>query len=191
MKRGNNLVIFSVIILIFGIFFLTKKKTIILEPLYQIPYFSYLTQDNSMFTTNNLKEKISVVDFFFTGCNGPCPAMNAYMKHLLVSFLDEDNLQFISFSVDPLNDSNSVIKEYVYSGYLNYKNWYFLQTDTLSISPLLEDGFKLFGDGLPGMHSTKFILTDINGYIIGYYNPFVDKEFSLLKDHISYLLDTI
>ena len=191
MKRGNNLIIFALILTIVAISFITKQSISIPDPLYPISYFSYTDQESSTFTTNNLKNKISVIDFFFTSCQGPCPAMNRYMKELVEEFSNKENLQFVSFSVDPLNDSNSVIKEYVNSGYLNYKNWYFLQTDTLSISPLLEDGFKLSGDGLPGMHSTKFILADANGYIIGYYNPFVDKEFSLLKDHISYLLDTI
>jgi len=191
MKRGNNLIIFALILVVVAISFITKQNESIPEPLYPISYFSYTDQDNSVFTANNLKNKISVIDFFFTSCQGPCPAMNRYMKKLIEKFSYKKDLQFISFSVDPLNDSNSVIKEYVNTGYLNYKNWYFLETDTLSIVNLLEDGFKLSGEGLPGMHSTKFILADANGYIIGYYNPFIDKEFTLLEKHISSLLDNM
>lgn len=191
MKRGNNLIIFALILVVVAISFITKQNESIPEPLYPISYFSYTDQDNSVFTANNLKNKISVIDFFFTSCQGPCPAMNRYMKKLVEKFSYKKDLQFISFSVDPLNDSNNVIKEYVNTGYLNYKNWYFLETDTLSIVNLLEDGFKLSGEGLPGMHSTKFILADANGYIIGYYNPFIDKEFTLLEKHISSLLDNM
>ena len=191
MRRGNNLIIFALILVLVAISFITKQNESIPEPLYPISYFSYIDQDNSVFTANNLKNKISVIDFFFTSCQGPCPAMNRYMKKLVEKFSYKKDLQFISFSVDPLNDSNSVIKEYVNTGYLNYKNWYFLETDTLSIVNLLEDGFKLSGEGLPGMHSTKFILADANGYIIGYYNPFIDKEFTLLEKHISSLLDNM
>tara|TARA_Y100001970_G_C14211887_1_gene847410 strand:- start:717 stop:1292 length:576 start_codon:yes stop_codon:yes gene_type:complete len=191
MKRSNNLIIAALIFVIIAILFITKEDIQAPEPLYPISYFSYTDQDNSVFTVNNLKNKVSIVDFFFTSCQGPCPAMNRYMKELVEEFSSSDKLQFISFSVDPVNDSREVIREYINTGYLNYKNWYFLETDTLSISNLLEDGFKLSGEGLPGMHSTKFILTDANGYIVGYYNPFVSKEFSLLKEHISYLLESI
>ena len=191
MKRGNNLVIFALILVIVAISLITKQNKSALNPLYPIPYFSYLNQDNSMFTANHLKDKVSVIDFFFTSCQGPCPAMNRYMKELVETFSTEKNLQFASFSVDPINDSRIVIREYVDSGYLNYKNWHFLETDTTSIRSLLEDGFKLTGDGLPGMHSTKFILADKDANIIGYYNPFVKKEFRLLKNHITYLLDEI
>jgi len=190
MKRSNNLIIFALILVIIAISFITKQKASLPNPLYPISYFSYVDQDNKTFTVNNLKNKVSVIDFFFTSCEGPCPAMNRYMKELVEKFSNKEDLQFASFSVDPSNDSRDVIREYINSGYLNYRNWFFLETDK-SINNLLENGFKLSGEGLPGMHSTKFILTDTNGYIIGYYNPFVDKEFSLLKDHIALLLGTI
>ena len=85
----------------------------------------------------------------------------------------------------------SFINEYINSGYLAYDNWYFLETDSNSISNLLENGFKLSGDGLPGMHSTKFILVDSDGNITGYYDPFLENELSSLQDHISYLLENI
>ena len=74
---------------------------------------------------------------------------------------------------------------------IRYDNWYFLETDSNSISNLLENGFKLSGDGLPGMHSTKFILVDSDGNITGYYDPFLKNELSSLQDHISYLLESI
>ena len=158
MKRSNNLIIFALILVIIAISFITKQKVSLPNPLYPISYFSYVDQDNKTFTVNNLKNKVSVIDFFFTSCEGPCPAMNRYMKELVEKFSNKEDLQFASFSVDPLNDSRDVIREYINSGYLNYRNWFFLETDK-SINNLLENGFKLSGEGLPGMHSTKFILT--------------------------------
>ena len=191
MRKFNNRLIFSLLFVIIVIFFITKEDALIPDPLYKIPYFSYSTQNNSLFTANNLSDKISVVDFFFTSCQGPCPAMNRYMKYLVEEFSNYDNIQFISFSVDPVTDSVSQIKNFIDKTSLNYDNWYFLETDTSSIKNLLEDGFKLSGEGLPGMHSTKFILIDSDAFIRGYYNPFLDKELDSLEDHISYLLDNI
>ena len=193
MKRGNNRLILSSLFVIFAISVITKKNDPIPVPLYseQIPYFSYTDQNGLMFTANNLKNKISVVDFFFTSCQGPCPAMNRYMKELVENFSNKKDLQFVSFSVDPVNDSKTIIKEYTNTGYLDYDNWYFLETEEQSIVDLLENGFKLSSEGLPGAHSIKFILIDNNAKIIGYYDPFENKEFNLIKNHISSLLDMI
>jgi len=79
MKRSNNLIIFALILVIIAISFITKQKVSLPNPLYPISYFSYVDQDNKTFTVNNLKNKVSVIDFFFTSCEGPCPAMNRYM----------------------------------------------------------------------------------------------------------------
>ena len=190
MKRINNRVIFSLLLIIFAISFFTKKE-ITLEPLYKVPYFSYVDQNNLTFTVNNLNNRVSIVDFFFTSCQGPCPAMNRYMKYLVEKFPSNNHIQFISFSVDPVIDSREKIKDYVHSTQLSYDNWYFLETDTTSISEFIENGFKLSGEGLPGMHSTKFILVDSNSEIIGYYDPFLKEELNMLENHIGYLLDNI
>jgi len=191
MKRINNRIIFSLLLVILAISLISKKEITVPEPLYKLPYFSYPNQHSAMFTANSLSDKISVIDFFFTSCEGPCPAMNRYMKYLAERFSNNKNIQFVSFSVDPLIDSKEKIKSYLNTSELNYDNWHFLETDTTSIRKLLENGFKLSGEGLPGMHSTKFILVDSNSFILGYYNPFVKKELDNLEDHISYLLDNI
>ena len=191
MKRFNNRIIFSLLLVIVAIALISRKQIIIPEPLYKLPYFSYINQHSEIFTVNNLSNKISIIDFFFTSCEGPCPAMNRYMKYLAEKFSNDKNIQFVSFSVDPDIDSKEKIENYLNTSKLNYDNWYFLETDTTSISTLLENGFKLSGEGLPGMHSTKFILVDSNAFILGYYNPFLEEELDNLEDHISYLLDNI
>ena len=191
MKRFNNRIIFSLLLVILAIALISRKQVIIPEPLYKLPYFSYTNQHSEIFTVNNLSNKISIIDFFFTSCEGPCPAMNRYMKYLAEKFSNNKNIQFVSFSVDPDIDSKEKIENYLNTSKLNYDNWHFLETDTTSISTLLENGFKLSGEGLPGMHSTKFILVDSNAFILGYYNPFLEEELDNLEDHISYLLDNI
>ena len=193
MKRGNNLLIFSCIVVLIAISLLTKQKTLLPSPLYaeSLPYFSYTDQNGELFNANKLKNKISVVDFFFTTCEGPCPAMNRYMKELVESFPDIKDLQFVSFSVDPAYDTVPVIKEYTDRGYLNYNNWFFLETEETSLVNLIENGFKFSADGIPGGHSIKFVLVDTNAQIVGYYDPFQNKDFNLLKNHINSLLKLI
>ena len=66
-----------------------------------------------------------------------------------------------------------------------------METENSSIEQLLEDGFKLSGEGLPAMHSTKFILIDSNAFIRGYYDPFLDEDYKKLEEHALYLLENI
>ena len=191
MRKFNNRIIFSLLFVIFAIFIITSKESLPPEPLYEISYFDFNDQDGDSFTSNNLKNKISIVDFFFTSCQGPCPAMNRYMNHLVNEFSDYSDIQFISFSVDPEIDSSSHIKDFLNKSGFNYSNWYFLETENSSIEKLLEDGFKLSGEGLPGMHSTKFILIDSNAFIRGYYDPFLDEDYKKLQEDALYLLENI
>ena len=86
MKRFNNRIIFSLLLVIVAIALISRKQIIIPEPLYKLPYFSYTNQHSEIFTVNNLSNKISIIDFFFTSCEGPCPAMNRYMKYLAEKF---------------------------------------------------------------------------------------------------------
>ena len=101
MRKGNNIIIFALLFVIMAIYYISQKNQYVPEALYKIPDFSYISQNGSIFTSNHLKDRVSVVDFFFTSCQGPCPAMNRYMKFLVESYPSETNLQFISFSVDP------------------------------------------------------------------------------------------
>ena len=56
-----------------------------------------------------------------------CPRMSEKMKELAEIYKNDKNIQFLSISVDPANDSKEVIKNYINTKNLNYSNWYFLK----------------------------------------------------------------
>tara|TARA_B100001750_G_C15442953_1_gene564597 strand:- start:89 stop:661 length:573 start_codon:yes stop_codon:yes gene_type:complete len=190
MQRGNLIVIFTCLLVIVAILVI-NKETPPPEPINMVSYFSYPDQNNNLFSTNNLNGKITIADFFFTKCLGICPRMNEYMKKLNNHYKDTPNIQFLSISVDPENDTKSVINDYIQNQELEYKNWFFLQSEKESISKLLEKGFLLSGDGLPAQHSTKFILINSNAEILGYYEPSNSNEFNQLKSDATYLLNKL
>ena len=187
MKRRNYIVIFSCMIVIMAILALNDISSP--SPIHKVSYFSFIDQYDDVFTTNELKGKITIADFFFTSCPVICPRMSEKMKELAEIYKNDENIQFLSISVDPINDSKEVINNYINTRNLNYSNWYFLQTDS-SISSLLQEGFLLSGDNLPGMHPTKFILINYDGEIVGYYDPAIDSEFNILKNNTTYLLNS-
>ena len=189
MQRRNYIVITSCIFFIVAVFFLNKKFPP--EPITEVPYFSYPDQNNNLFTTNNLLGKVTIADFFFTSCPVTCPRMKAYMKQLHEFYDMNPGIQFLSISVDPKNDTKSRINDFINDRGLSYSNWFFLQSDEQSIVDLLEKGFLLSGEGLPGRHSTKFILIDSNAQILGYYEYSDKEDFNDLITDATYLLNRL
>ena len=73
----------------------------------KIPDFNLINYDGKPFSRDSLLNKISVIDFIFTSCPGPCPIMSKNMKELYNQYKLHPDLQFISISVDPDYDNRS------------------------------------------------------------------------------------
>ena len=78
----------------------------------KVPNFNFTNQNGELFSHNQLKNKITVLDFFFTNCPGPCPIMTYNMKSLYDDFSKSDDVQFVSITVEPENDNTKVLKNY-------------------------------------------------------------------------------
>src|SRR5699024_7526727 len=76
--------------------------------------FNAITQDEEDFTEEDLKGEWRIVDFIFTNCTTVCSPMTSNMTKIQALLVDEvvDNVNFLSFSVDPDNDTPEVLKEY-------------------------------------------------------------------------------
>jgi protein SCO1/2 len=160
-------------------------------PVYSsVPEFFFIESIEQKFDQENLKGKLNIVDFFFTTCRGPCPLMSKEMEKLYKYYQSTDKVQFVSISVDPMRDSLSVLREYAKKHGVIDNRWSFLKGDIEEIKRLSEEGFKLGAD-FPDMHNTNFILVDQNGFIRGYYDPFIEASMKLLKTHIRQLGKTL
>ena len=81
MKRANSRIIFALFVVIISILYInTKKQSSSLDPIHKVIYFSYPDQNDIAFSVNELKHKVTVVDFFFTSCPMICPDMMKYMR---------------------------------------------------------------------------------------------------------------
>lgn len=155
----------------------------------EVPQFSFVSQANQPYGLENLKGKISVVDFMFTRCLGPCPVMSGNMAKLYQATATHPDVQYVSISVDPEFDSISVLAEYASSFNVNDNRWTFLRGEMDSVKSLCEGGFMLAADELPGNHSTKFILVDQSGFIRGYYDGMSEASMTILKTDIRQLVN--
>lgn len=158
-----------------------------IQVLGQVPEFQFVDQTGKPFGVEQLKGKISVVDFFFTNCQGPCPIMNGEFAEMYRKYAHSDKLQLVSFTVDPERDSLPALVAYARDFGVNDSRWLFVRGEAGAISSLCEKGFMLSGE-LPGMHSTKFVLVDDRARIRGYYDYDDAAQLKLLRAHIQQLV---
>lgn len=95
---------------------------------YPVNDFTAVTQENKPFEKKILDGKIWVADFIFTNCADVCPPMTANMTKLQKMVEDEklENVEFVSFSVDPTVDTPEKLTEYAKNFGLKDDNWTFL-----------------------------------------------------------------
>jgi len=143
-----------------------------LPKLDQAPAFSLTSQEGKTVTDSVLKGKVTVLNFIFTRCMGPCPRMSAQMGRLNQALGPKlDDVQLISVSVDPEFDTPAVLAEYGERFGADPARWKLLTGPTDQIHNVMVKGFLLpLGtdkDGMPA-HSTRFVVVDQQGVIRGY-----------------------
>jgi protein SCO1/2 len=117
----------------------------------KVPDFQLKNQLGQTVSWKDIKGKIVVADFFFTRCPSICPRMTHNMKRLQDAVKkntkagpdDADFVQFISFSVDPTNDSVPELKKFADRYQINPNNWWLLTGDKKQIYELARNGMML------------------------------------------------
>jgi protein SCO1/2 len=193
MNKNIFLILTPILILGFGATWVINKANSSYEiPIIKsVPEFSFKNQNGKNFTDKELNNKITVLDFIFTTCPGPCPMMTSNMSTLYKDFEKVPEVQFISITVDPENDTQSILKEYASLNGVKDDRWNFLFSDLESIKILKKDGFMLFADELPRGHAIKFILIDDNGKIRKYFDGTDKASVSILREDITRLVKKI
>lgn len=174
------------LILVLAYHLLTFQKP--LPKLGPVPPFEFTEKSGQHFGLDQLKGKVSVVNFIFTNCEGPCPMMSSKMALLRNEFQNEGRVQFVSISVDPERDTLEALKEYAGRYQAEEGPWFFLRGPLDGVSNLLLNGFRLSSEELPVMHSTRFVLVDLDGEIRGYHDPLDPKGLTSLVKAINTLL---
>lgn len=159
-----------------------------------IPDFIYLDQDSNIVKSSDFEGKIIIADFFFTNCSSICKPMTTQMKRLNENLSDLKNeIQFLSFSIDPNRDSPSQLRKYIQDRGLNTDNWKLLTGDEDATHELGCEGFKVHAardenddDGYA--HSEYFVLVDRDGHIRGLYAGTSPDDVNNMESDARFLL---
>jgi protein SCO1/2 len=150
-------------------------------PLYgEVPDFSLIEKTGRKVTKADLSGKIWIADFIFTRCQGQCPYMTQKMAELKKAIPKNENLKWVSISVDPSWDTPEILSKYAEEQKVSAGEWFFLTGSKEEIFSLIRNGFRLGVEeegsiAEPIMHSNRFILIDQDSKIRGMY-PATDEE---------------
>lgn len=160
---------------------------------YTLRDFSMRNQNGNVVTLTDWKDKIVVVDFFFTHCNSICPKMTRNLKKVQEAYAGNSGLLLNSFSVDPGRDSVGRLKAFATQFGIG-NNWHLLTGNKTDIYRLARNSFSVVateGDGGDGdfIHSEKLVLIDKQKHIRGYYSGTSDSDVQQLITDIQKLKD--
>ncbi len=77
-----------------------------------VPAFSFTNQDGKTVTQDDTDDKVYVVEYFFTTCQGICPKMNANMRRVYDTYKDRKDFLILSHTCQPEVDSVPQMKMY-------------------------------------------------------------------------------
>ena len=75
-----------------------------------------------------LKDKVVVINFIFTNCQGACPLMTqnlTMVRDMLGVELGKD-IHFVSISIDPVRDTPTAMKEFAQTHHADQDGWRFV-----------------------------------------------------------------
>ena len=155
-----------------------KKLSTYGNPGHTVKPFSFINQDGKVITDKDFTNKIYVVEYFFTTCEGICPKMNENMAKVYQAFRGQNDVAILSHTVDPETDTVEQLKRYSMKFDADPNQWVFVtgNKDSLYkmaiksyIVPVTEDTTNT--DVLPDfIHTEKFILVDKEKHIRGIYD---------------------
>jgi protein SCO1/2 len=215
-------VLFLMILFVVGVFtayFISKPSTEKILPVYNpidvneemvdpelarigyghtIGNFSFLDQNGNVFTQEQVKGKVYVVEYFFTTCGTICPKMNAQMQRIQQAYKGSKKVEILSFTVNPKTDNVEQLKRYALDHEANDQQWHFLTGKQEKLYHLARTSFFVLkpaevenqGDeGSDFIHTNNFVLVDQSGRIRGYYDGTSTKEVNHLIKDIQLLLN--
>ena len=170
-----------------------NNKTVTDTVAHKVADFSFIDQDSAVVTNDTFKDKVYVTDFFFTTCPSICPVMKKEMLRVYDEFKDNDDVLFLSHTIDPDYDTVALLHDYAERLGVSSKKWHFVTGDKEKIYDIGLNSYMVTAmedKDTPGgyIHSGAFILVDKNRRIRGVYDGTSKDQVDILINDIHRLL---
>tara|TARA_R110002049_G_scaffold18244_2_gene69992 strand:+ start:1522 stop:2124 length:603 start_codon:yes stop_codon:yes gene_type:complete len=165
-----------------------KKET------FTISYSGFTNQDDKNVSTETIKDKIVIANFFFTRCPSICPPMRMQLIDVAEEFLNEPSVLLISHSIDPKNDTTKVLKNYAKATEIPTSKWWFVRSNeenTKALATQFMTHFRPNEAGTDFYHSSYVALLDTDQKIRGFYNVLIPEEVERLINDVKLLIQML
>jgi protein SCO1/2 len=155
-----------------------------LREFWPAPEFAFPDHRKNTVSRESLLGTPWVANFVFTTCRSVCPMLTTKMVQLQRK-VPGLPVKFVSFSVDPDNDTEDVLAAYAQKWNPEEPRWHLLRTTESGVESLAR-GFRITAqkaDGGPDRvyHSQVFVLVDARGVVRGIYDFEDARDFQSLE----------
>ena len=153
--------------------------------------FKLTSEMGHTITLDSFKNKIFVANFFFATCPGICKKMNYELEMATKQFAHNPMVKFISYTVDPKDDSVPVLKQYAEQHDAIPYQWYFLTGNKDSIYSLARISYfaAVADSGARNfVHTENMTLVDMQHHIRGFYHGTDSADVAKMVNDIKVLL---
>ncbi|QQZ08278.1 SCO family protein [Heyndrickxia vini] len=144
---------------------------------HKIENFTFTDQDGKKAGLKDLKGKVWVADFIFTNCATVCPQLTRDMSDVQKAIKEKgyDDVNFVSFSVDPEVDTPKDLKAYASKFGADFSTWHlFTGYSQDDIKDFAMDNFKNVivkpENDTQVVHGTSFYLVNKDGEVVKDYS---------------------
>lgn len=143
----------------------------------RLPEFELVERSGKSVALTHLAGRPFVLDFIFTTCTGPCPAMTSNMRELQDE-LAASKARLVTLTVDPSRDTPEVLASYAESFGADRERWLFLTGEEARIEkiaaaialPMQRAPASEAVLGMQVAHATRFVVVDGRGVVRGMYD---------------------
>lgn len=145
----------------------TQPVTTSLAALPPVPLeeFAFIDSAGRPFDMQKLRGKVWIASYFFATCPGFCLQMNQEIAKLARELADQD-VVFVSFTVDPENDTPEKLKEYSERVGADADRWIFLTGEMDQIRELGQRWLKM---PVSKEHNDKLVVVGRDGRVKGFF----------------------
>ena len=150
-----------------------------------IPDFKLTERSGREFDSQSMKGHVWVASYFFASCPAACLQLNQALAGLQTD-PDLKDVQFVSITCDPANDTPEVLRMYAGRFAADAKRWQFL---TGKLDQVLAIGMGCFNVPVAQQtHSQRAIVLDRNNCIRGYFSLTDADEVDRMRIRLKELL---